>query len=257
MVSIRVLTLNLCYNNGRRQERFPLILDTLLTESPDVIGLQEVCLPIQQAEVIADALNGQTEHPYRVFTGQKWGEDLDEGIAMLSRLPVRVYEHTNLPETSRLAQRLQIMINGQSVDIVNTHLHHRPWFEETIRLPQMQHILRWMFERVGDYRWILMGDMNAAPTSSTIQAAVQHLTSVLPEGTITFPAPLRAREYASDLALQIDYVLYDASRLQLVNSAVIARQTHPQDPTLSASDHYGVAAEFALEIDDGAATNGQ
>lgn len=257
MMSIRVLTLNLRYNNDRWQERLPLILDTLVTESPDVIGLQEVCLPIQQAEVIANALNARTEHLYSVFTGQKWGEDLDEGIAMLSRLPVRAYEHTNLPETSRLAQRLRVMVDGQLVDVVNTHLHHRPWFEETIRLPQMQHLLRWMFQREGDYRWILMGDMNAPPTSSTIQAAVQHLTSVLPTDTITFPAPLRASEYPSNLALQLDYILYDVSRLRLVNAAVIARQTHLQDSTLSASDHFGVAAEFALEVQDVASTNSQ
>src|SRR5258708_30468078 len=100
MVSIRVLTLNLRYNNDRWQERLPLILDTLVTESPDVIGLQEVCLPIQQAGVIADALNVRTEHLYSVFTGQQWGEDLDEGIAMLSRLPVRGSDQPNLPATS-------------------------------------------------------------------------------------------------------------------------------------------------------------
>jgi hypothetical protein len=64
---------------------------------------------------------------------------------------------------------------------------------------------------------------------------------------VTFPAPLRASEYPPDLALHIDYVLYEASRLHLLNAAVIAQQTHPQDPTLSASDHYGVAAQFAFE----------
>jgi endonuclease/exonuclease/phosphatase family metal-dependent hydrolase len=150
MPTIKVLTLNLRHNLDRWQERLPLILDTLLAESPDIIALQEVCLPIQQAELIANLLNDRTQHPYSTFTGQKWGEDADEGIALLSRLPVRVYEHTNLPVTSRLAQRLRVLLDRQSVDVVNTHLHHQPTFEETIRLPQMQHILRWMFERAAN-----------------------------------------------------------------------------------------------------------
>jgi endonuclease/exonuclease/phosphatase family metal-dependent hydrolase len=245
-MSIKVLTLNLRHNADRWQERLPLVLDTLLTESPDVIGLQEVWLPIQQAELIANLLNDRVERPYSVFTGQKWGEHTVEGIAMLSRLPVLVYEHTNLPETSRLAQRLRVMVDGHPVDVVNTHLHHEPHFEETIRLPQMQHILNWMFEREGDYPWVLMGDMNALPASSTIQAASQHLVSALPADAVTFPAPLCAADFPPELAVQIDYILYDASRLRLLNAAVIAQQTHPQDATLSASDHYGVAAQFEV-----------
>jgi endonuclease/exonuclease/phosphatase family metal-dependent hydrolase len=248
-VSIKVLTLNLRNNSDRWEKRLPLILDTLVVESPDVIGLQEVYLPIQQAELITNRLNARTERPYSVFTGQKWGDDLHEGIAMLSRLPVRAYEHTNLPETTRLAQRLCVTVDGQAVDVVNTHLHHRPTDEETIRLPQMQHILHWMFGREGDHRWLLLGDMNAQPASSTIQAARQHLASALPTDVVTFPSPLRASEYPPNLALQIDYVLYDAARLRLLNAVVIARESHSHDPTLFASDHYGVAAEFSLEID--------
>lgn len=246
---IKVLTLNLRHNNDRWDERLPLVLDALAAESADVIGLQEVCLPIQQAELIANRLNERVERPYSVFTGQKWGEDPEEGIALLSRLPVVSYEHINLPETSRLAQRVRVAVDGQFVDVVNTHLHHQPTFEETIRLPQMEHILHWMFEREVHHRWILMGDMNALRTTSTIQAALEKLESALPAEAITFPAPLRASEYPAGLAVQIDYVLYEASRLRLIDAAVIAQETHPQDPILSASDHYGVAATLVLRIE--------
>jgi endonuclease/exonuclease/phosphatase family metal-dependent hydrolase len=246
--SIKVVTLNLRHNADRWPERLPLVVDTLVGESPDVIALQEVHLPIQQAELIVNLINDRVERPYSVFTGQKWGDHLVEGIAMLSRVPVRAYEHTNLPETSRLAQRLQVTVDGQSVDVVNTHLHHEPFHDESIRLPQMRHILDWMFARDGDHRWVLLGDLNALPTSATIQAAGQYLASALPPDAATFPAPLCAAEYPPDRADQIDYILYDASQLRLLNAAVIARQTHPQDPSLSPSDHYGVAAEFSLEV---------
>jgi endonuclease/exonuclease/phosphatase family metal-dependent hydrolase len=246
-MTIKVLTLNLRHNADRWPERLPLVVDTLLAESADVIGLQEVHLPIQQAELITNLLNDRVERPYSVFTGQKWGEHPEEGIAILSRLPVRAYEHTNLPETSRLAQRVRVEVNGRAVDVVNTHLHHEPFFDEVIRLPQMRHILDWMFARDGDHRWVLLGDLNALPASATIQAARQHLASALPADAATFPAPLCAAEYPPDRADQIDYILYDASQLRLLGAEVIARQTHPQDATLSPSDHYGVAAEFALE----------
>jgi endonuclease/exonuclease/phosphatase family metal-dependent hydrolase len=248
MKQIKVLTLNLRHNSDRWPERIPLVVDTLKGQSPDVIGLQEVWLSMQQAELIVNQLNAGTDRPYSVFTASKWGEELVEGIAMVSRLPVVAYEHTNLPLTSRIAQRLRVMVDDQPVDIVNTHLHNHPECDESIRLPQMEHILHWMFEREGDCRWILMGDMNAQPGSSTIQAAARHFKSVLPTGVVTFPAPLRAREYPAGSDIQIDHILYCESRLQLLNGAVVAQQTHPDDPTLSASDHYGIVAEFALGL---------
>lgn len=243
---LKIVSLNLRHNADRWEERFPLIVDVLLAESADVIGFQEVYLPIGQADLIANALNRRTQQPYAVFTAPKWGERGVEGIAFLSRLPVQGYEHLNLPEGRRIAQRIRVAFNGRSVDLANTHLHHEPWENESIRLPQMQKLVKWMTERDGTYRWLLMGDLNALPDSSTLAEAQKHFAAAIPAGTKTFPTPLDADARHQDVSLHIDHILFDARYFQLVNAAVTANQPHPDDPCLYPSDHYGLVAEFEV-----------
>ncbi len=51
---LKLVTLNLYHDRHRWEERFPLIVDMLRAEQPDVIALQEVHLPLRQAHLIAD-----------------------------------------------------------------------------------------------------------------------------------------------------------------------------------------------------------
>ncbi|NJL55811.1 hypothetical protein HC928_11920 [bacterium] len=161
---MKLITLNLRHDVDRWPERLPMIVDMLRHEAPDVIALQEVALDIQQAELIAAHLNINLRHPYAVFTAPKWGDEPREGIGMLSKLPVLAYEHFNLPEGFRIAQRLRVLMGGLPLNIANVHLHHRPRHEESIRLPQMQALIAWMRER-DKGAWVLAGDFNAQPES--------------------------------------------------------------------------------------------
>lgn len=244
---MKLITLNLRHDVDRWPERLPLVVDLLRREAADVIALQEVALDVQQAEVIADHLN-DGQHTYAVFTAPKWGDAPREGIGFLSRLPVLAYEHVNLPEGCRIGQRIRVLLDGVPVDIANVHLHHRPRHEESVRFPQMQALMAWMRSRSRG-GWLLAGDFNALPDSSTVQAARAWLDSA--HGTIhgtepvTHPTPLNP-EREPGLSLAIDYILFDPLYLRVVNAYRVADKPHPDDSTLFPSDHYGVAAEFAL-----------
>lgn len=243
---MKIATLNLRHNADRWDERFPLVVDTLAGVGADVIGLQEVWLEIEQAQMVADALNKKAaDDPYDVYTVGKWGPQPVEGIALLSRLPIVDNDMLQLPgEGYRVAQRITVEIGGQPLHIANTHLHHRPMDDESIRLPQMQRLLDWMFDHAS-LRWLLTGDMNALPHSATIRAALGHLHSayhtVHGVHPVTFPTPL------VDTGLPdvcIDHIFYDAQNLRPVSVHIVGDQSDAHDDTLYPSDHYGLIAEF-------------
>lgn len=244
---MKIVTLNLRHNQDRWDERFPLVVEALYQEQADLIGLQEVWMPIQQAHLIANELNALApDQPYQVMVEPKRGAESVEGIGILSRLPVLEQERLELPEGERVAQRVLVEVEGQQVSFANTHLHHRPIGDECIRLPQMRTLLAWMFSRT-PVRWILTGDMNALPESSTIAAAGERLQSayfvVHGEHPITFPTPL---VYATtpEWKACIDHIFFDPRTLRASDARILGNQSHPDDATLYPSDHYGLVAEF-------------
>jgi endonuclease/exonuclease/phosphatase family metal-dependent hydrolase len=248
MNTVKVLTLNLRHEQDRWPERFPLVVDVLRAENADVIGLQEVSFNIRQAHLIADALNadGRTQ-PYQVYVEAKWRDDLDEGVGVLTRLPAAIYERIDLPEGGRVAQHIGVEVGGQILHLINTHLHHRPMENESIRYPQMLALLAKMFgDETKNLPWILCGDLNSLKESETIQEALKWMNPAHSDTTATFPTPLRAGEYPKGLALMIDYILYTSSHFRLLEARRTADNAHPDDPTLYPSDHYGLVA--VLEV---------
>ena len=244
---MKIATLNLRHNNDRWDERLPLVVQALQVIDADVVGLQEVWLPFQQAHLIANELNQQSsDRPYSVQVEPKWGDDPVEGVGILSRLPVLESAPLDLPHEPRVALRITVEADGKIVHIANTHLHHRPR-DESIRLPQMEAVLQWMFAHSPE-RWFLTGDMNAQTETSTIQAALQRLNSAYfdahQQQPVTFPTPLVTTEQYPDVC--IDYIFYDATAFKVNSAQVFANQSAPADETLYPSDHYGLVAEFDL-----------
>ena len=246
---LKIATLNLRHNVDRWQERYPLLVETLVAAAADVIGMQEVWLEIEQAQMIADALNQNApDSPYDVYAVGKWGPQPVEGIALLSRIPIVDNDMLKLPgEGYRVAQRIVIEHEGRRVNIANTHLHHRPIDDEAIRLPQMTALIDWMRDH-DPSGWILTGDMNALPESPTIQAALAKFNSAYEthhgQHPVTFPTPLVTDSYPD---VCIDHIFYDAATYNLTGANLIANQSHVGDATLYPSDHYGLAATFTWD----------
>ncbi|MBZ0291278.1 MAG: endonuclease/exonuclease/phosphatase family protein [Anaerolineae bacterium] len=245
---MKIITLNLRHNNDRWEERFPLVVDCLHTHQADVIGLQEVHIPIRQAHIIAEALNQRTpQQPYSVLVEPKWGDtESHEGVGLLTRLPVLEHARLDLPLAERVAQRITLEVDGRRIHIANTHLHHRPIHDESIRQPQIDAVLGWMFD-YSESGWLLTGDFNALPDSSTIQTVMKRLHSAYQtihgDHPHTFPTPLSS-EFKPELALTLDYIFYDAERFRPTHAEIIANQPHPDDSTLYPSDHFGLLVDI-------------
>lgn len=245
---MKIITLNLRFTADRWQERFPMIVDLLHTEQPDIVGLQEVALKVQQAHLIQGALNYlNPTHSYKLRVANDTFDPPILANAMLSRHPVIDHERLTLPENFRIAHRITIQHQKHTLSIINTHLHHKPYSDESIRLPQMQAIICWIENHNHD-NIILMGDMNARPESDTIHYAKQRFRSTFEtangaEPDCTFPTPLIEKDFQSRT---LDYIFYSGNALTVKHSKLVANQHHPDDPTLYPSDHYGICTEFTL-----------
>ncbi|HEY8491926.1 MAG TPA: endonuclease/exonuclease/phosphatase family protein, partial [Dehalococcoidia bacterium] len=209
--AILVATLNLRNNSDRWDERAPLLVAQFVALRPDVIGLQEVRRPIDQAEWIAERVNAQLagEPPYQVFQTNKTGlAGLVEGIAVLSRLPLLEREWLDLGGGSRVAQRARIRLpDGRVLDFYNTHLHH-PAEDEPLRTEQARRLLAWLAERP-DVPQVLVGDFNAGPDAPSVRLIRERLRSAYAavhgrEPPATFPTPL-SREWG-EFSVVIDYI---------------------------------------------------
>jgi len=244
---IKYMTLNLRHHLDRWEERFPLVVDAIHEEQPDVIAFQEVHIPIQQAEIIAEQLQARTpSKPYSIKTTSRSYQGYIEANAFLSRLPIVAHDKLDLPmEGGRSAQRITVQTDSnRRLNFANTHLHHRPMLEEDNRLPQMQALLKWMFA-FDDKNWLLAGDMNALPASKTIAEAQKQLKSayydIHDKHPVTFPTPLTQGKYG-DIAITLDYIFYHAPSLNVISAKRFADVG--ADETLYPSDHYGLVAEF-------------
>ena len=243
---IKVVTLNLRYTANRWQERFPMIVDLLHAEQADFIGLQEISLKVQQAHLIQGALNYlNPDKPYKLRVADDNFQPAILANAILSRYPIIEHERLCLPNNFRTAQRIVVQINETMVTLANTHLHHKPYNDESIRLPQMKALVDWLNVQTCD-RVILMGDFNARPESETVDYARQSFQSAYEamhgsEPEKTFPTPLIDNNFKPRT---IDYIFYSADRLQVTHAKLVGNQAHPDDVMLYPSDHFGVCAEF-------------
>ncbi len=243
---MKLITLNLRFTANRWQERFPMIIDLLHQEQPDFVGLQEVSLKVQQAHLIQGALNYlNPNQPYKLRVANDTFEPAILANAILSRYPIEEHERICLPQNFRIAHRILANINGHKIIVANTHLHHKPYNDESIRLPQMKAVVDWL-NQLENIPTILMGDFNARPETETVtyakqsfQSAYQSIHNCEPEKT--FPSPLIDKDFKPRT---IDYIFYTPSGLNIIDAKLVANQPAPSDATLYPSDHFGICAKF-------------
>ena len=146
MTTVTVATLNLFNKIGRWGERLPLVLEQLAELQPDVIGLQEVDLTIDQGMSLCRLANARhADQPrYRVYHMARPGRATHvQALAVMSRLPVEAHEGLDYLSFEGVAQRLRLRLEGGAlVDFYNTHLHFPP--EATAeRLDQAKRLIAW------------------------------------------------------------------------------------------------------------------
>src|SRR5688572_27242265 len=89
MTRFRVATLNLEQDHKRWSARRELVVEELCALKPDAIALNEVCVPLQSARWLRDAVSARTGIDYALIQQTKVNGLADiEGEALLTRLPV-------------------------------------------------------------------------------------------------------------------------------------------------------------------------
>ena len=130
---LRVITLNTLVDLSDWDFRSQVIVNTLTDLQPDLIAFQEVVLPHNTAQCVADQLEGYQVHltPNAGMMGN------NEALAVLTRLQFLNLNVLDLKQQNRKAQVLTLLKDQQVFLYVNTHLQ---WQEEPApqRLEQAQ-----------------------------------------------------------------------------------------------------------------------
>lgn len=259
---LKVITLNLLNDLTYWAERSPLIVQELQVLSPDIIALQEVALPFNNAAWLAKQLPGYSIHtcPYSNQRGQR------EGLAILSRLPVENHAVLALGAQNRVAQQVLIRHEGHHLALVNTHLFWSP-FDDPIRIRQIEQILTWVPQQ---REAVLCGDLNATPNYRAVQILKRHFASAYEqvhhqEPDFTFPTPLKRgpglRHAARRLALGViakisngpcpawcgtlDYIFIKPP-IKAGDCQLVFTQPAPDQADIYPSDHRGLSATLML-----------
>ena len=258
-----IVTFNLLNKPSRWHERRELVLAGLRALNADVIALQEVALPNNNARWLADQLGGYTVH-----TSPKTGALAEhEAVALLSRLPVEDCRTLPLGSQSRVAQVANVRVGKRVITIANGHFMFHV-YDHMKRTQQVQRVLTWLRLAAGQNPIVACGDFNATPDMRTIQVMKETFTSAHEafhgrEPDFTCPTPLvysldgvrkglsRVGNFLLSRRVEpwrgtLDYIFVDGN-FRVLKCDVTLNQPSPRDPTLYPSDHVGLCATLDVE----------
>jgi endonuclease/exonuclease/phosphatase family metal-dependent hydrolase len=235
----RVATLNLEQDHKRWDRRRELVVEQLGVVRPDVLALNEVCMPLRTAHWIRDAARERFGLEYGlVHQTRVNGLSAVEGEALLTRFPV--VETGNLDYRTRdiVALVARILVGGAPLDAYVTH-QVGSVFNDSLRLYQAQQLLAWIDSRDGVAARIVCGDFNATLDlpSAALMATRFEPTQTAPtaftplagsDGDVTHPDWPRMDRC-------IDFI-WVSGPLRVIESRVCFNQPSASDPTLWPSD---------------------
>jgi endonuclease/exonuclease/phosphatase family metal-dependent hydrolase len=243
MARVKVATLNLFNRMGEWDRRLPLVIKQLSELAPDVIGLQEVDLGIDQGMQISREVNKQLagRPHYRIKHAASPGQRAAVfGIGTLAKIECVQHEILDLMTFERMAQRMVYQVEGQQFALVNTHLHH-PLEAAAERVQQAEYLLAWL-DRYGPMPTVLSGDFNSyegEPTVALLKSRFRsaHETIHGREPEKTWPTPVNTWDNSPPGTL--DYI-YVSPEFQVIDAGLAFHAPSAEDPHLFPSDHLGL-----------------
>lgn len=263
MALLKIVTLNLLTDLSRWAQRRELLLQGLSDLTPDLVALQEVKLPDNPAKWLADQLG----YSHLFLTPKVGMERNREALSILSRLPFEWMEKLELPGQNRVAQAVQIRLEGCPIVVTNSHLYWQPG-ESAARLRQVESWLAWLETFPGQPPCLLCGDFNSTPETAVIQRVRQQFHSAFasihgrePEYTCPTPLPrslttqlrtflgffflIRPRCYNPNWRGALDYIFVDPA-LHVRDCQTVLDQPDPRNPRIYPSDHLGLCATIEI-----------
>lgn len=272
MTEITLVTINILNDMSLWGKRRYLLIDQLAEINPDIIALQEVSLKgsSSNAHWLTEALNSriaEVEDHYDTFLCPKTGNKGHlEGIATLSRFPVKRHEILDLLTQNRVAQLLELRLNGTVVTFVNGHFFWGPE-DSNERKDQIELMLDWLDTQPAEIPVIVVGDFNGLPDSPPIDLMRQYFDSahravhgIEPEYTCPTPLPNSARVKLRNLVGwglgkrvkpdpnwkgTLDYIFVDP-RLHTLNCKLVLDKPSESDLRIYPSDHFGIYATIKV-----------
>ena len=262
---LSVVTLNILNDLRRWDERKDMIVAELRQMQPDLIALQEVKLPLNNGQWIAAQLGGYSVH-LTPKDGKKHSQE--EGLAILSRVPVEQFTSTSLGAQNRVAQFVQVGVDGKRLLFVNGHFFWYPG-EHSKRSQQIAVLHTWLKKHteIQPAGVVVCGDFNGTPETRALQLMRTQFQSAYTlkhgrEPDWTCPTPLQWRNEpwretvfnVAGFAIQkkrgpwrgtLDYIFVN-DRVAVEECSVVFNQHAPHDPTLFPSDHLGLSATLRV-----------
>ncbi len=253
-VTLSFLSLNIWFDNQNWPARFALMLEEIRELDPDIIGLQEVIQRQDfdnQAMQLADSLG----YFYYFDSVDDESRDTRFGNAIVSRYPI---EETNFRaleplDAYRKVVHARISVDGQTLDVYNTHLHNPGDATET-RKTQIRDMLDFIDETGTSDLVFVMGDFNANPDWEEMEVMYERFIDVYPlfhenhldpeHGTLNYHLGHSQR--------RIDYVFFEEkSSVFLTPLSAEIVLDEPDENDIYPSDHFGVLAAFDVSWDIG------
>ena len=249
MARVRVATLNLEQDHKRWDRRRELIVEQLGALNPDVLALNEVCVPLETARWLQRVAKERFGIDYALVQQTKANGLAEvEAEALLTRFPL--VETGNLQYQTRdmVALVARILIGREPVDVYVTHLY-RSRGDDSLRLYQVQQLLAWIDRRSDVTARLVCGDFNA-----TLQKASAALMATRLRHTQTAPTaftPLAdgdgaiSHPYWPRMDRCIDYI-WVSEDVSILESGVGFDKASATDAALWPSDHAGVWADLEI-----------
>lgn len=274
MANISLVTINILNDLSLWKKRGALLVEQLADLNPDLIAMQEVSLQGESSNAhwIVEQLNlyrsdPENEPPYEVLLCPKTGiYAKKEGIAILSRLPVKNHESLDLLTQNRVAQLVHFRVEKSDFLLVNGHFFWKPGVSEE-RQVQVELLLDFLDTQPVDQPVIICGDFNGMPDTPAIERMQRYFDSAHkivhkeePEFTCPTPLPnsgrvklrniitwlLRKRPKPdSDWHGTLDYIFVDP-RLQTQECRVVLNLPSDNNPEIYPSDHFGLFASILI-----------
>ncbi|HSW77542.1 MAG TPA: endonuclease/exonuclease/phosphatase family protein [Candidatus Chromulinivoraceae bacterium] len=176
-MQLKIISLNLAGFKDwelRRQK----IIDFIDKENPDVLLLQEVKFdPLISSFSQSTLLNQLLQKPFAFtqtavskFYQPSVGESYREGLAILSKFPIKDSEALVFDKHPRIIQSADLLINEQTVGIANIHLSNNKYSVEQLRE------LITIFASRKEER-IIAGDFNILQLENEKESYIENYTS--------------------------------------------------------------------------------
>ena len=260
MPQVKLATLNLFNRMGQWGHRAPLVFDQLEQLLPDVIGLQEVDMVLDQGMYISKQVNTRLpgQPHYRIKHAVNPGQRASfHGIATMSRIGFEEHEILDLMTHERVAQRfvhrMGGLADGQPFFLINTHLHWPPEATQD-RVDEIECMLEWHARDTRGYPLVILGDFNAYAVGpdgkeeagvtlmkKRFRSAVEVAQGREPEKTWTTPV----NTYDKSPHGTMDYI-FISEEWKVGDAGLAFDKPSATDPNMFPSDHLGLFAVLGL-----------